>query len=86
MTGSLPLELNLAVSPPNEHMLVVTAIDDEGFIAEDETDYFIASDSTATGMYISSIHNNIGPSLSLIQADSTNMAFNILQSQPRYLH
>ena len=64
------------MSPPNEHILVVTAIDDEGFTAEDETDYFIASDSTATGMYISSIHYNIGPSLSLIQADSTNMAFN----------
>ena len=77
MTGSLPIELNLAVSPPNEHMLVVTAIDDEGFSAEDETEYFIASN---TLVCISIIHC-IGPSLSLIQTDSTNMTFNVVSAQ-----
>ena len=47
--GPLPLELNFAVSPLNEHILTVIAIDDEGFSAEDDVDYFIVRNNAAIG-------------------------------------
>ena len=51
LAGSLPLELNFAVSPINEHILTVITTDDEGFSAEDDVDYFIIKNTAAIGKY-----------------------------------
>ena len=47
--GKYPLEINMIMSPPGNHMLKIYVEDDEDFRAESTVQYFIKEGTTTTG-------------------------------------